>query len=140
MAPKVMLKAKGKNTKKFAAVADEDGGAVTAVYTFVKDWSTWTAKKAKVITHYGFIPLVIILGMNSEPKPSLSQLLSPEVMDSNGVNCLLQLGQVQESRTVVAYLAAYLVNCAIVYLLLVHDTLSDANEDSLFGDSSSIRM
>ncbi|KAK4716665.1 hypothetical protein R3W88_015003 [Solanum pinnatisectum] len=77
MAPKVMLKAKGKNTKKSAAVADEDGGAVTAVYTFVKDWSTWTAKKAKVITHYGFIPLVIILGMNSEPKPSLSQLLSP---------------------------------------------------------------
>lgn len=46
----------------------------------------------------------------------------------------------QESRTVVAYLAAYLVNRAIVYLLLVHDTLSDANEDSLFGDSSSIRM
>ncbi|URE22823.1 Mitochondrial import receptor subunit [Musa troglodytarum] len=34
-------------------------------------------KKAKVITHYGFIPLIIIIGMNSEPKPQLYQLLSP---------------------------------------------------------------
>lgn len=71
-----MLKSKGKNTKK-AAAADEDDGAVAALSKFVKEWGTWTAKKAKVITHYGFIPLVIILGMNSEPKPSLSQLLSP---------------------------------------------------------------
>ncbi|XP_059318521.1 mitochondrial import receptor subunit TOM7-1-like [Lycium barbarum] len=75
MTSKVMLKAKGKNPKKPAA--DEDAGAVAAVSSFVKEWGTWTAKKAKVITHYGFIPLVIILGMNSEPKPSLSQLLSP---------------------------------------------------------------
>ncbi|KAK9061029.1 hypothetical protein SSX86_018209 [Deinandra increscens subsp. villosa] len=43
----------------------------------LKEWSTWTMKKAKVITHYGFIPLIIVIGMNSEPKPSLSQLLSP---------------------------------------------------------------
>ncbi|XP_010263429.1 PREDICTED: mitochondrial import receptor subunit TOM7-1-like [Nelumbo nucifera] len=43
----------------------------------LKDWSTWTMKKAKVITHYGFIPLVIIIGVNSEPKPTLSQLLTP---------------------------------------------------------------
>ncbi|KAL5540745.1 hypothetical protein UlMin_044068 [Ulmus minor] len=42
-----------------------------------KKWSTWAVKKAKVITHYGFIPLVIIIGMNSEPKPQLSQLLGP---------------------------------------------------------------
>ncbi|KAB2608965.1 mitochondrial import receptor subunit TOM7-1-like [Pyrus ussuriensis x Pyrus communis] len=34
-------------------------------------------KKAKVVTHYGFIPLVIIFGMNLEPKPQLFQLLSP---------------------------------------------------------------
>nr|DAD45839.1 TPA_asm: hypothetical protein HUJ06_004069 [Nelumbo nucifera] len=34
-------------------------------------------KKAKVITHYGFIPLVIIIGVNSEQKPPLSQLLTP---------------------------------------------------------------
>lgn len=76
MSSKIMLKPKGKNTKK-AAAADEDDGAVAMVGKFVKEWGTWTAKKAKVITHYGFIPLVIIIGMNSEPKPSLSQLLSP---------------------------------------------------------------
>ncbi|KAJ8562423.1 hypothetical protein K7X08_011714 [Anisodus acutangulus] len=76
MSSKIMLKPKGKNTKK-AAAADEDDGAVAMVGKFVKEWGTWTAKKAKVITHYGFIPLVIIIGMNSEPKPSLSQILSP---------------------------------------------------------------
>ncbi|KAM7506596.1 hypothetical protein LguiA_017049 [Lonicera macranthoides] len=36
----------------------------------------WTLKKAKVITYYGFIPLVIFIGMNSKPKPSISQLFS----------------------------------------------------------------
>ena len=41
-----------------------------------KEWSTWTVKKAKVITHYGFIPLVIIISMNSDLKPHISQLLS----------------------------------------------------------------
>ncbi|XP_075474389.1 mitochondrial import receptor subunit TOM7-1 [Primulina tabacum] len=77
MASKVSLKAaKGKSAKKSAA-ADEDGSAVAVTARFVKEWSTWTMKKAKVITHYGFIPLVIIIGMNSDPKPSLSQLLSP---------------------------------------------------------------
>ncbi|CAA6671178.1 unnamed protein product [Spirodela intermedia] len=34
-------------------------------------------KKAKVVAHWGFIPLVIVIGMNSEPKPQLFQLLSP---------------------------------------------------------------
>ncbi|OWM70559.1 mitochondrial import receptor subunit TOM7-1-like [Punica granatum] len=43
----------------------------------VKEWSTWTLKKAKVVVHYGFIPVVIIIGMNSEPKPQLYQLLTP---------------------------------------------------------------
>ncbi|XAR63766.1 hypothetical protein NMG60_11023832 [Bertholletia excelsa] len=70
MASKVTLKAKGKATK--GARPDESSTA-----RCVKEWSTWAMKKAKVITHYGFIPLVIIIGMNSEPKPSLSQLLSP---------------------------------------------------------------
>lgn len=36
----------------------------------------WTLKKAKVITYYGFIPLVIFIDMNSKPKPSISQLFS----------------------------------------------------------------
>ncbi|KAL3743946.1 hypothetical protein ACJRO7_013231 [Eucalyptus globulus] len=54
--------------------AEEDGWAAAQA---IKEWSTWAMKKTKVITHYGFIPLVIIIGMNSEPKPHLSQLLSP---------------------------------------------------------------
>ncbi|KAL6995342.1 protein channel tom71 [Sarracenia purpurea var. burkii] len=69
MASKVALKAKGKGGSR----PSEDRSRAK----YVKEWSTWTMKKAKVITHYGFIPLVIIIGMNSEPKPSLSQLLSP---------------------------------------------------------------
>lgn len=77
MASKVSLKAgKGKIVKKSAAADDDEGRAAVAA-KFVKDWSTWAMKKAKVVTHYGFIPLVIIIGMNSDPKPSLSQLLSP---------------------------------------------------------------
>ncbi|MQL77717.1 hypothetical protein Taro_010141 [Colocasia esculenta] len=44
---------------------------------FVKVWTTWGMKKAKVAAHWGFIPLVIVVGMNSEPKPQLFQLLSP---------------------------------------------------------------
>ncbi|GMQ07557.1 hypothetical protein ACSBR2_039024 [Camellia fascicularis] len=71
MASKVTVKAKGKATKG-SRVSEERSAAKC-----VKEWTTWTMKKAKVITHYGFIPLVIIIGMNSDPKPSLSQLLSP---------------------------------------------------------------
>ncbi|XP_068643574.1 mitochondrial import receptor subunit TOM7-1-like [Aristolochia californica] len=63
--------AKGKGKK--GARGSEDRSAVKSL----KEWTTWTMKKAKVITHYGFIPLIIIIGMNSEPKPQLSQLLSP---------------------------------------------------------------
>ncbi|CAI9779848.1 unnamed protein product [Fraxinus pennsylvanica] len=75
MASKISLKAaKGKSVKKASAAAEEEGSTAAAA-KFVKEWSTWTVKKAKVITHYGFIPLIIIIGMNSEPKPSLSQLL-----------------------------------------------------------------
>lgn len=73
----VSLKAgKGKVVRKGSAPDDDEGVAVVAA-KFVKEWSTWAMKKAKVITHYGFIPAVIIIGMNSDPKPSLSQLLSP---------------------------------------------------------------
>jgi import receptor subunit TOM7 len=43
----------------------------------LKEWPTWILKKAKTFTHYGFIPLIIIIGMNTEPKPHISQLLSP---------------------------------------------------------------
>ncbi|KAL5543425.1 hypothetical protein UlMin_007209 [Ulmus minor] len=71
MASRVSLKTKGKTTKG-SKVSEEQ----SATQLF-KEWSTWAVKKAKVITHYGFIPLVIIIGMNSDPKPQLSQLLSP---------------------------------------------------------------
>ncbi|EPS63209.1 hypothetical protein M569_11578 [Genlisea aurea] len=80
MTSKVSLKAsgKGKMSKKKAAAAEgEEEGSAAAATKLVKQWSNWGLKKAKVITHYGFIPLIIIIGMNSEPKPSISQLLSP---------------------------------------------------------------
>ncbi|KAL6585621.1 protein channel tom71 [Orobanche minor] len=77
MSSKISLKAgKRKVVRKSAAAADEEGTAAVAA-KFVKEWSTWAMKKAKVITHYGFIPMVIIIGMNSDPKPSLTQLFSP---------------------------------------------------------------
>ena len=72
MASKVTLKSKGKTTNKGSKGSDE-----RSVAQSVKEWSTWAMKKAKVVTHYGFIPLIIVIGMNSEPKPQLSQLLSP---------------------------------------------------------------
>ncbi|KAB1212099.1 Mitochondrial import receptor subunit TOM7-1 [Morella rubra] len=71
MASKVALKTKGKASGKKASPEEK------SMAQNLKEWSTWAVKKAKVITHYGFIPLVIIIGMNSEPKPHLSQLLSP---------------------------------------------------------------
>nr|DAD21637.1 TPA_asm: hypothetical protein HUJ06_023100 [Nelumbo nucifera] len=33
----------------------------------LKEWSTRTRKKTKFINHYCFIPLVIIIVLNSEP-------------------------------------------------------------------------
>ncbi|KAE9597841.1 hypothetical protein Lal_00013896 [Lupinus albus] len=71
MASRISLKAKGKNSKGSKGKEDR------TISESVKEWSTWAMRKAKVITHYGFIPLVIIIGMNSDPKPQLSQLLSP---------------------------------------------------------------
>ncbi|XP_057549528.1 mitochondrial import receptor subunit TOM7-1-like [Amaranthus tricolor] len=47
------------------------------IYKSVKEWTNWSLKKGKVMVHFGLIPLIIYIGMNSEPKPSLSQLLSP---------------------------------------------------------------
>ncbi|KAI9124491.1 hypothetical protein K1719_004413 [Acacia pycnantha] len=56
MASRVSLKAKGKNSK--SSKASEERSASQCL----KEWSTWAMKKAKVITHYGFIPLVIVIG------------------------------------------------------------------------------
>ncbi|KAI3443454.1 hypothetical protein Pfo_000119 [Paulownia fortunei] len=77
MASRVALKAAKATIVKKSAADEEEGSAAAAAGKFVKQWSTWAMKKAKVVTHYGFIPMVIIIGMNSDPKPSLSQLLSP---------------------------------------------------------------
>ncbi|XXG70970.1 hypothetical protein AAC387_Pa07g0326 [Persea americana] len=66
----VSLKSKGKGK---SAKGPEKRSSVDCM----KKWSTWAMKKAKVITHYGFIPLIIVIGMNSEPKPQVYQLLSP---------------------------------------------------------------
>ncbi|KAK6911175.1 Mitochondrial import receptor subunit TOM7 [Dillenia turbinata] len=64
---------KGKGTKGSKGVLEEE----ESVLKRVNAWTNWTLKKAKGIAHYGFIPLVIIIGMNSEPKPHLYQLLTP---------------------------------------------------------------
>nr|DAD45840.1 TPA_asm: hypothetical protein HUJ06_004070 [Nelumbo nucifera] len=69
MATRVALKANGKKGSK----TSEERSTVKCL----KEWSTWMMKKAKVITHYGFIPLVIIIGVNLKRKPTLSQLLTP---------------------------------------------------------------
>ncbi|AES70755.1 putative mitochondrial import receptor subunit TOM7 [Medicago truncatula] len=65
----ISLKAKGKSSKKRA----EDRSMIDSV----KEWKTWGLKKTKVIAHCGFIPLIIIIGMTSDQKPQLYQLLSP---------------------------------------------------------------
>lgn len=73
MSSKVVLRTnKGKSNK--ASKPSNDNNSPSKL---LKEWSTWGMKKAKVITHWGFIPLVIVIGMNSEPKPTLYQLLSP---------------------------------------------------------------
>ncbi|CAO2165619.1 unnamed protein product [Urochloa humidicola] len=76
--PSMRSRSKAKVVKRDAAgpAGEEATTAATAV-RLVKEWTTWTMKTAKVAAHYGFIPLVIIIGMNSEPKPAISQLLSP---------------------------------------------------------------
>ncbi|KAL6519270.1 protein channel tom71 [Orobanche gracilis] len=59
MSSRISLKAgKGNVVKKSAPAADEEGTVAVAA-KFVKEWSTWAMKKAKVITHYGFIPIPV---------------------------------------------------------------------------------
>ncbi|KAL5581847.1 hypothetical protein UlMin_014289 [Ulmus minor] len=52
MVSRVSLKVKGKTTKGSKAWEEQSD-----MHIF-KEWSTWVVKKAKVITHYCFIPLV----------------------------------------------------------------------------------
>uniref|UniRef100_A0A0D9V348 Mitochondrial import receptor subunit TOM7-1 n=1 Tax=Leersia perrieri TaxID=77586 RepID=A0A0D9V348_9ORYZ len=75
--PSLKPKPKGKGARKGSPPADEEQSKAAATMQFVKEWTTWTMKKSKVAAHYGFIPLIIVLGMTTEPKPTLFQLLSP---------------------------------------------------------------
>ncbi|XP_044346245.1 mitochondrial import receptor subunit TOM7-1, partial [Triticum aestivum] len=63
--------------EKGKAPAEAAESAAACAARLARAWSTWAMKNAKVVAHYGFIPLVILVGMRSEPKPSLAQLLSP---------------------------------------------------------------
>ncbi|XP_019057323.1 PREDICTED: mitochondrial import receptor subunit TOM7-1-like [Tarenaya hassleriana] len=72
MASRVSLKVKGKGTR--GSMEEDDNNAVLQR---AKEWTNWTLKKVKVVAHFGFIPLIIVVGMNADPKPSLFQLLSP---------------------------------------------------------------
>ncbi|EOA35981.1 hypothetical protein CARUB_v10021245mg [Capsella rubella] len=76
MAAKVSLKLKGKS-KGSKGSSSSSSSSAPSKFDVLKDWTNWSLKKAKVATHYGFIPLIIIIGMNSDPKPELSQLLTP---------------------------------------------------------------
>ncbi|CAI0413049.1 unnamed protein product [Linum tenue] len=71
MASRISLKPSSGNNK------GANGAAERSTVQVLKEWSAWSLEKSKVIAHYGFIPLIIVIGMNSEPKPQLYQLLSP---------------------------------------------------------------
>jgi len=43
----------------------------------VRAWTESALAYAKPAFHWGFIPLIIVLGMQTDPKPSLAQLLGP---------------------------------------------------------------
>lgn len=43
----------------------------------LKEWPTWIMRKLKVAAHYGFVPLVIAIGMSYEPRPHILQLIGP---------------------------------------------------------------
>ncbi|KAD0780431.1 hypothetical protein E3N88_03416 [Mikania micrantha] len=58
----VSLKTRGKSTKGSKPSDDKSASKI------LKEWSTWTLKKAKVITHYGFIPLIIVIVIEREVK------------------------------------------------------------------------
>ncbi|KFK28932.1 hypothetical protein AALP_AA7G067500 [Arabis alpina] len=58
--------------------SNADGEEKTYVaLQIAKEWTNWSLKKAKVVAHYGFIPLIVFVAMNSDPKHNLFQLLSP---------------------------------------------------------------
>ena len=77
--PSLKPKPKGKGAKRGSSAAEDEQSTAAVAVQLAKEWSTWTMKTAKVVAHWGFIPLIIVVGMTKgdEPKPSLFQLLSP---------------------------------------------------------------
>ncbi|CAM0881782.1 unnamed protein product [Alopecurus aequalis] len=76
--PSLKPKPKGKGGKRGSAAAEDEQSTSAVAVRLAKEWTTWTMKKAKVAAHWGFIPLVIVVGMTTgDPKPTLFQLLSP---------------------------------------------------------------
>ena len=65
--------------------AGRDEGRLEEVADVSDNISTWAGDLdvdvawtyAKPAIHWGFIPLIIVLGMQTDPKPSLAQLLGP---------------------------------------------------------------
>ncbi|XP_019083698.1 PREDICTED: mitochondrial import receptor subunit TOM7-2-like [Camelina sativa] len=75
---KLKFKAKTKGSKgASSSSSSSSSSSVSSKFEVFKDWTNWSLKKAKVATHYGLIPLIIIIGMNSDPKPDLFHLISP---------------------------------------------------------------
>eukprot|EP00238_Polyblepharides_amylifera_P006953 CAMPEP_0196573982 /NCGR_PEP_ID=MMETSP1081-20130531/3787_1 /TAXON_ID=36882 /ORGANISM="Pyramimonas amylifera, Strain CCMP720" /LENGTH=59 /DNA_ID=CAMNT_0041891863 /DNA_START=125 /DNA_END=304 /DNA_ORIENTATION=+ len=58
-------------------MALEVGSVLDTAQNLVKRVPTIVLQNSKVVFHYGFIPLIIFLGMNTEPKPSIAELLRP---------------------------------------------------------------
>ncbi|EMS46524.1 Mitochondrial import receptor subunit TOM7-1 [Triticum urartu] len=55
--------------EKGKAPAEAAESAAACAAQLVREWSTWAMKNAKVVAHYGFIPLVILVGMRWEVPP-----------------------------------------------------------------------
>ncbi len=58
-----------------AAIQDAPG-PVSAFHAIHKGFGA-LLKKTKVVAHYGFVPLVLYLGFQTDPQPSLIQLFLP---------------------------------------------------------------
>ncbi|ONK68187.1 uncharacterized protein A4U43_C05F8550 [Asparagus officinalis] len=89
MASRVSSKGKGKTGK---GSRDSDGGG--GYGKCVKEWTTWAMKKAKVVTHYGFIPLIIVIA--HFPRVRESSEIEDEVGEAS-----TRSGSVDEGREMV---------------------------------------
>jgi import receptor subunit TOM7 len=79
--PKPKPKPKGRGLGRKGGAVVPPAEAAAAARRSAREWELWSAwamNAAKVTAHYGFIPLVIAVGViKSDPRPSLFQLLTP---------------------------------------------------------------